>query len=222
MSAHVEQPGWRGKVSARRVPLARAAVVVGLLAAVVLGTKVVKDGSGLTNGPAAFSSADFGKANFPKVQAAIEKKAAPADVLAAALAKDQASAVAQYGTEVPGAPGPELAVSFTGQVVGAPQDGVYTVAVAGAPKDLVVRVQTGPAINGTDLRDAAGLFSFGQFTDQIDYQNAASALNDQLRSTVLAKAGTAPLTGKTVKVTGAFELINPNGWLVTPVSLDVS
>jgi predicted lipoprotein len=29
------------------------------------------------------------------------------------------------------------------------------------------------------------------------------------------------LTGKTISVVGVFQLINPNGWLVTPVKLDV-
>jgi predicted lipoprotein len=93
--------------------------------------------------------------------------------------------------------------------------------VAGVPADLLIRVQTGPAINGTDLRDATGTITFGQFTNQIAYQNAASALNDQLKQKVLSKIGTSKLTGKTISVVGAFQLINPKGWLVTPATLSV-
>jgi predicted lipoprotein len=85
----------------------------------------------------------------------------------------------------------------------------------------LVRVQTGPAINGTDLRDAPGTIAFGDFSNQIDYQNAASALNDQLKKQVLSKVDAASLTGKTVSIVGAFQLINPNAWLITPVSLEV-
>jgi predicted lipoprotein len=93
--------------------------------------------------------------------------------------------------------------------------------VAGVPSDLLIRVQTGPAINGTDLRDATGTISFGQFSNQIAYQNAGSALNDKLKQQVLSKIGTASLTGKTISVVGAFQLINPKGWLVTPATLSV-
>ena len=49
-----------------------------------------------------------------------------------------------------------------------------------------VRVQTGPAINGTDVRDATGTVEFGQFKNQIEYQDAGSALNDQVKAQVLA------------------------------------
>jgi predicted lipoprotein len=86
---------------------------------------------------------------------------------------------------------------------------------------LVIRVQTGPAIYGTDLRDATGTISFGQFVNQIDYQNAGSALNREMKKQILSKIDTATLAGKTVSIVGAFKLTNPNNWLVTPVKLDV-
>jgi predicted lipoprotein len=82
-------------------------------------------------------------------------------------------------------------------------------------------VQTGPAINGTDLRDATGTITFEQFTNQIDYQNAGSALNKEMKAQVLSKIDNGNLTGKTLSVVGVFQLINPNSWLVTPVRLDV-
>ena len=84
-----------------------------------------------------------------------------------------------------------------------------------------MRVQTGPAINGTDLRDATGTIEFGQFTNQIEYQNAGAALNDAMKEQVLADVETAELTGRTISVTGVFKLINPKSWLVTPVALEV-
>ncbi len=80
------------------------------------------------------------------------------------------------------------------------------------PADVVVRVQTGPAVNGTDLRDATGAIEFGQFTNQIEYQNAGSAINNQMKKDVLANAGADSLTGKTAKVVGVFKLINPKSW----------
>ncbi len=42
-----------------------------------------------------------------------------------------------------------------------------------------------------------------------------------MKKQVLAGIDTATLTGKTVAVAGAFKLINPKNWLVTPVKLNV-
>jgi len=166
------------------------AVVLIVAIAMGFGTKIVKIGEDSTGQSGAFSPEQFGQTEFPKIQAAVEKRAVDAATLAAAVAKDQAAAVKAYG--VPGNTGPELSVKFTG---------------------------TGPAINGTDLRDATGTITFGQFVNQIEYQNAGSALNNALKKAVLSKVDTSKLTGKKITVVGVFELINPNNWLVTPVTL---
>ena len=159
------------------------------------------------------------------MKSAIEDRAVDAVTLAAAVAKDKDAAAKEYGLEpsksgVAASTGPVICVKFTG-VVGKGDSGEYDVNVEGVPSALVIRVQTGPAIYGTDLRDATGTISFGQFVNQIDYQNAGSALNKETKKQVLSKVDTAKLTGKTVSVVGAFKLINPNNWLVTPVRLDV-
>jgi predicted lipoprotein len=198
-----------------RIILASVAAVV-VIAAMALDTKVVKIGDTADSG--AFTPASYGQSEFPEVQSAIESKAVDAGTLASALASDKAAAVKQYG--VPGGIGPEMSVKFTG-VVGQGKSGVYAVTIEGVPSTLQVRVQTGPAINGTDLRDATGTIKFQQFTNQIDYQNAGSALNNELKKQVLSKIDNSNLTGKTISVVGAFQLINPNSWLVTPVKLDV-
>jgi predicted lipoprotein len=197
----------------------RIVAVIVVLGAMVLGTKVVDLNSAGAAGPAAFDPATYGATEFPKLQQAIESRAVDATTLAAAIAADPGKAATTYG--VAGGSGPIYSVRLTG-VVGTGVSGVYPVAVPGISPDLMIRVQTGPAINGTDVRDATGTVAFGQFTDQIDYQNAASALNDQLRKTVLAPVDTAHLAGRTVTVIGAFQLINPKGWLITPVRLSVS
>ncbi|WP_308465985.1 DUF2291 family protein [Rathayibacter soli] len=201
---------------AKRVILAVVIVVVLILMGV--GTKVVSNSSAAASNDGGFSAATYGKTQFPKVQAEIVKRAVPAATLAEAIAADPAAAGAKYGVKA--TTGPVMSVTFTG-VAGQPQDGIYPVTVEGLPQTLIVRVQTGPAINGTDLRDATGTISFGQFTNQIDYQNAGAALNDQMKKSVLATVDTANLKGKTITVVGAFELINPNGWLVTPAKLSV-
>lgn len=193
-------------------------VIVLVLLGIVLGTKVVPSDDPLAQGAVKFDPETFGAENFPTVQSAIVDKAAGAETLAAAVASDPDAAATEYAVQSSG--GPVYSVTFTG-VVGEGQSGIYEVSVDGLPDDLLIRVQTGPAINGTDLRDATGEISFGQFTNQIDYQNAGAALNDELKKTVLANVDTASLTGKTVTVTGAFTLVNPAAWLITPVELSV-
>ena len=200
-----------------RLAVGSGAVLV-LLAAMAVDTKVVKIGSAEDVQAGAFSAAAYGKAQFPKVQSAIESRAVDAAVLAAALAKDQTAAETQYGVAAPA--GPEYSVKFTGKV-GKQDSGVYEVSVPGVPETIHVSVQTGPAINGTDLRDATGLIKFGDFSNQVDYQNAGSALNAEMKNEVLSKIDAADLTGKTISVVGAFGLSDPDEWVVAPVKLAV-
>jgi predicted lipoprotein len=94
-------------------------------------------------------------------------------------------------------------------------------AVEGMPPEIKVRVQTGPAINGTDLRDAPGDIDFGAFKNQIEYQDAGSGINRAMKKAVLDGIDTVGLTGKTIEVVGAFRLGNPKNWLITPVSVVV-
>jgi predicted lipoprotein len=207
----------RPRLSAHKRTIWVAAVVI-LLVAMGFGTKVVDSNSSAAAGATAFSASAWGQKNFPKVQAAMAKRATDVSTVAAAVAKNPTAAGKKYGVDA--GTGPEVSVSFTG-VVGKGAAGIYPVKVAGLPKGLLVRVQTGPAINGTDLRDAPGTITFGQFANQIDYQNAASALNAELKKQVLAKLDTAHLVGKKITVVGAFQLINPKAWLVTPAKITV-
>jgi len=213
-------PQIRKRPGVSRKQIIWLVVILVALVALSRGVKVVGIDSAAAANPKAFSAAEFGASEFPKVVEGIKKRAVPATTLADALKANVADATTKYGIAEPGGLGPEFCVSFTG-VVGTGTSGVYDVKVEGVPSSLVIRVQTGPAINGTDLRDATGTISFGQFTNQIDYQNAGSALNDQLKQQVLANVDTTNFKGKTISVVGAFQLINPNGWLVTPVELTV-
>jgi len=195
-------------------------IVVVLLVAMALNTKIVKIGTDIGSDTGAFSADTYGPANFPKVQAEVERRAVDAPKLAAAIAKDRAAATKQYGVATTA--GAEMSVKFTG-LVGKNDSGNYTVAVAGIPKALTVQVQTGPFISGQDLRDATGAITFAQFHNQMEYQNAGGALIAELKKGVLSKVDTDKLTGKKISVVGAFLLseADPNTWLVTPVKLDV-
>ncbi len=206
----------RAKPNARVI--AGFAAIVILLAAMAFSTRVVRTGSGAAAPAGSFAAATYGTTEFPKVRSAIVGRAVVAAVLASALAKDPAAAAKRYGVAT-GA-GPEFAVTFDG-VVEKGDFGTYAVAVPGLPKGVAVAVQTGPVILGTDLRDAAGTISFGQFANQIEYQNAGAALNSEMKKQVLAKIDAGKLTGKTISVVGAFQLNDPKLWTVTPVKFEV-
>lgn len=193
------------------------AVAVAVIAAIALDTKVVKKGAVEDVQTQRFSADSYGQKTFPGIQQDVTTRAVDASTLAAALQENQQAAVAKYGV---GAPLPVIPVKLEG-VVQPGQMGIFPLQVAGLPAGIQVRVQTGPAITGTDLRDASGHIQFGDFTNQIEYQNAGSAINRAMKGAVLDKLDREALPGKTVQVVGVFRLLNPAMWMVTPVSLEV-
>ena len=81
-------------------------------------------------------------------------------------------------------------------------------------------VQIGPAINGTALRDATGQVDFNDFVNQVEYANAATALNTEMKADVLQGLDPQSLVGKKVTVVGATAPLNPEVITVTPVSIE--
>lgn len=193
-------------------------VVVAVLAAMALDTTIVRVGSENDVRQKVFSPDSYGVAEFPRVQADVEKRASDALAIAPEVVADKAAAGKKYGTAA--STGFIMPVKLSG-VAGEAKAGVYTLAVEGLPVGITVRVQTGPAINGTDLRDAPGDIAIGQFKNQIEYQNAGSAINREMKKQVLEGIDTANLTGKTLEIVGAFRLVNPQNWLITPVRMTV-
>ncbi|KGJ03900.1 hypothetical protein IT41_12385 [Paracoccus halophilus] len=202
----------------RRGLMISAGVAAAVLIGIALDTTVVSIGSEADVRQQAFSPDSYGQAEFPRIQAFVKDKAVDAATLAAAVLDDKNAAAEQYGT--PASTGAIMFVTLTG-TAGEAKSGVYTLAVQGVPDDITVRVQTGPAINGTDLRDAPGDIEFGAFKNQIEYQDAGSGINRAMKAAVLDGIDTANLTGRTLQVTGAFRLINPKNWMITPVEVTV-
>ncbi|WP_108483360.1 DUF2291 family protein [Oceaniglobus ichthyenteri] len=201
----------------RRKIIVAAAIGV-LVAAIALDTAVVQIGSDADLRQQAFDPDRFGQDAFPDIRDGVIARAPDATTLATALAADKSAAVAEYGTTAGAFP--VLPVQFTG-VVGEGKSGIFAVTVDGMPEGTGIRVQTGPAINGTELRDISGDIEFGAFTNQIEYQDAGAGINRAMAAQVLADLDRDTLSGKTITVTGAFTMINPKNWLVTPVALEV-
>ena len=196
-----------------------ACVVLAVLAAIALDTTVVQTGSEQDTRAQAFNPDAYGTETFPAIREAILAKAVPATELAPAVLADAKAAAATYGTA--STTGAIFAVSFTA-TVGAGKSGIYGLTVDGLPADIKLRIQTGPAINDTVLRDAPGTIEFGAFKNQIEYQDAGAAINRAMKAAVLDGIDTANLTGKVIEVTGAFRMGgNPKNWFITPAALVV-
>ena len=193
-----------------------------LLVAMGFGTKVVSGEALLATVPVVFNSEEFGAEKFPEVMDTIIQNAQPLSEIATALVTDQAAATTEFGTQE-GTGFPVFSVIFTA-VAGTPDAGGFIpFTVEGVPGTITVRMQTGnPAITGTDLRDATGTIHFPDFVNQIEYQDAGVALNNELKKTVLANIVAADLAGKTLTVTGAFQLVNPASYMITPVKIEVN
>ncbi|QHW27729.1 DUF2291 family protein (plasmid) [Rhizobium leguminosarum bv. viciae 248] len=204
--------------SGNRTLLVSAALAVIVVAAIAFDTTVVRIGSENDVRQQAFSPETFGAEQFPKIKANVEERAVAAGELAAAIAADKKAAAEKYGTAT--STGPVIPVTLTG-VFGARKSNTNEMKIDGLPPETVVRVQTGPAVNGTDLRDATGTIEFGQFTNQIQYQDAGSAINNEMKKAVFAGLDADALDGKQATVVGVFKLINPKNWLVTPVKVEL-
>lgn len=217
MSAQTSQVSAKPTTRPSRAALWSVIAAVVVIGAIGFDTKVVKIGSDADVRQQVFSPAAYGASEFPKVKASIEQRAVDAVEVGNALAADKAAAGKKYGV---GSVNPVIPVKFTGTVEERKAN-YNVVKVDGMPEGMVIRVQTGPAVNGTELRDATGEIQFGQFKNQIEYQNAGAALNNEMKKQVLQGVDVENLNGKTVSVVGVFKVVDPKNWLVTPVELEV-
>ncbi len=208
----------KAKPTPRRWPVIAVALGVAVVAAIALDTTVVRIGSDSDVRQQAFSPDAYGEQEFPRIQAHIQEKALDGVAIAPEVLADKAAAGKKYGTA--STTGTIMMVKVTG-VAANPKSGIYELTVDGMPADIKVRVQTGPAINGTDLRDAPGDIEFGRFKNQIEYQDAGSAINRAMKKAVLDPLDVGALNGKTLEVVGAFRLVNPKNWMITPVGVTV-
>ena len=86
-----------------------------------------------------------------------------------------------------------------------------------------VAIQIGPVIRGAALRDATGLVTFNQFTNQLDYADVSKEMNSRALKAAFAAAPAASLAGKTVTFYGAFTF-DPHSKspvLITPVKISL-
>ena len=156
-----------------------------------------------------------------KVVPTISQKAVEATTLLPALKQDATAAASTYGIASVSGGAPTYMVKGSGTVAKIDTDdpqGPVRVELGGG---LSIQIATGPVITGTALRDAVQI-GFGEFTNQIDFQNVGTELNTKSKTEVIAKVDLTSLKGKKLAFEGAFTAASIDQVLVVPTKLAVS
>lgn len=209
----------------------RGALIAALVAAALPGCKIIKTPTAEEKAAAAAKTAFDPNA---KVEAIWQSQAVPYYQKRAGELKDVVAAVAagpdqageKYGNPRKQASAPwTYVVKFTGKVVAADtQSRAATLDVdADGDGKADAKVQIGPALRGTALRDTLDFVNFNEFKNQIEWAQFGKAFNEKANTAFLSAVPRDGITGKTVTVVGAFPL--PSGSdlpLVTPSELTVA
>jgi predicted lipoprotein len=83
-----------------------------------------------------------------------------------------------------------------------------------------IRLQIGPVLQGTSIRDALPSVSFDRFVNQIQYADVANELNARVEREVVGDLDREALRGRTARFAGMATLGEPP-LVVTPVRLEV-
>lgn len=159
-----------------------------------------------------------------KVLPAVQSRSVDLPTLLDAIKADPAAAGKKYGRQSgTGSPFAYLAKG-TGTVTKvdtSSSTGPVTVKVGSGASAREITIVTGPVFFGTALRDAVGI-EFGQFSNQIDFADVATAMNAKVKADVVAKIDRSTLKGHVVTFSGAFEPIIPSAIQVVPATLTVA
>ncbi|NZD54644.1 DUF2291 family protein [Rhizobium leguminosarum] len=208
----------------------KGALLAAVVAAALPGCKIIKTPTAEEKAAAAAKTAFDPNA---KVEAIWQSEAVPYFEKRAGDIKD----VMQLATSSPDAAGEKYgnprkqssspwtyAVKITGKVVAADTASRAATLDVDADGDgkADAKVQIGPALRGTALRDTLEFVNFNEFKNQIEWAQFGKAFNEKANTTFLSVLPREGLAGKTVTVTGAFPLPKSGELpLITPSELKV-
>lgn len=152
-------------------------------------------------------------------------KAVEAKELLAAIQENPDQAGERYGRREATNPYNYL-IRGAGQVTAVNTEsraGALTVVLADAKPGQNVTIQIGPVVLGTAIRDATGIVSFNQFTNQIDYAGVSKEMNARAIHDALQGKDPATLNGKQIRFVGAFTYDPHSAGVIriTPIKLEV-
>ncbi|TPJ35347.1 DUF2291 family protein [Mesorhizobium sp. B2-3-13] len=199
-----------------------ALVGLGLSACKILPTPVAQ---GENNAPAFKPDKMVEDIWGSKVIPYLKQKAGPFAEVHALAKTDPASAGAKYGNPRKQANSPwTFAVRVEGKIIAAntqSRAATMDIDVDGDGK-ADARVQIGPAMRGTALRDSLDFVQFNDFTNQIDFAQFGKAFNAYADKAVLSKLPREALEGRAAKVIGAYTIEGGQDLpLVTPAEAEI-
>jgi predicted lipoprotein len=160
-----------------------------------------------------------------KVVPAFLEKAVDAKELLPAIQENPDQAGEKFGRREATNPFNYL-IKGTGQVTAVNTEsraGTITVELAGGTVPKNATIQVGPVVLGTAVRDATGIVSFNQFTNQIDYAGVSKEMNARAVHDALAGREPTSFNGKQIRFVGAFTY-DPHMagvFRITPIKLEV-
>lgn len=210
-----------------RFTAAAALCLVSATIMVLAGCKIIKT-------PTAEEAAEAASGGFnperqatdlwtPKVVPYLTSKAGAYAEVAALIASDPDAAAAKYGHKEKEGNAPwTYAAKVSGIVIKAEttsRAGYLDTDIDGDGK-ADVRVQIGPVIKGTAIRDSLDFVSFNQFKNQIQWAEFGKAFNAHLNAQLLQALPREGLDGRRIEAVGAFP-VPAKGQLplLTPVAL---
>jgi predicted lipoprotein len=144
-----------------------------------------------------------------KVLPYLDKKAGPLPEVASLAASDPDAAGTKYGhKEKQGSAPWTFATRVSGTIVAAETKSrsAYVEVDADGDGKADARVQIGPAIRGTAIRDSLDFVNFNEFKNQIEWAQYGKAFNTHVNALVLEKLSRAGLVGKKLDAVGAYPL----------------
>jgi predicted lipoprotein len=147
------------------------------------------------------------------------------DTVLAAANTDIEAAGKQYGHREKQGSGPwTFAAALNGAIVAAETKSrsAYVDVDSNGDGKPDARVQIGPAIRGTAIRDSLDFVNFNEFRNQIEWAQFGKSFNTKVNETVLSKLPRDSLTGKKIAAKGAFPMPAKGQLpLFTPVTLSM-
>ncbi|MFA1624148.1 DUF2291 family protein [Rhizobium mongolense] len=209
----------------------KGALLAAVVAAALPGCKIIKTPTAEEKAAAAAKTAFDPNAKVeaiwqPQVVPYFEKRAGELKEVLQLATSSPDQAGERYGNPRKQSSSPwTYAVKFTGKVIAsdtASRAATLDVDADGDGK-ADAKVQIGPALRGTALRDTLDFVNFNEFKNQIEWAQFGKAFNEKANTAFLSAITRDGLAGKTVTVIGAFPLPNSGQLpLVTPCQLTVA
>ncbi|AGS25711.1 hypothetical protein REMIM1_PF00040 (plasmid) [Rhizobium etli bv. mimosae str. Mim1] len=208
----------------------KGALLAAVVAAALPGCKIIKTPTAEEKAAAAAKTAFDPNAKVeaiwqPQVVPYFEKRAGELKDVMQLVSTSPDAAGEKYGNPRKQSSSPwTYAVKITGTIVAADTASRAATLDVDANGDgkADAKVQIGPALRGTALRDTLDFVNFNEFKNQIEWAQFGKAFNEKVNAAFLSAAPRDGLIGKTVSVTGAFPLPRSGELpLVTPSELKV-